>query len=243
MEEETKNTTLATAEKELETALANYSAALAAAPRAANNALPSSTLTGIINLVNQAKSAFAPYGNTLTPAERKRLVGIGYKNLGFIERAYASAVANPTLVPSYLKIETFKMDVEDFTRKRNLAEILEQFQFQVTDAMFVASDVAYHDALSYYSSIKEAARRHVPGAEAAYNALKDFFKRSKSTSAEPTEAEIERDVRSLLHGAKDGRIVIENEKPVVSKGKHRVVDEVHSERIALKEGLNANVRE
>jgi hypothetical protein len=243
MEEEAKNTTLAAAEKELEASLAKYSAALAAAPKAMNNALPDSTLRGIINLINQAKSAFAPYGDTLTPAERKRLIGIGYKNLGFIERAYASAVANPTLVPRYLKIETFKMDVEDFARKRNLAEILEQFHFQVTDAMYVASDIAYRDALSYYNAIKEAARQHVPGAEAAYNALKDFFKNSKQTSANATEAEIERDVRSLIHGTKDGRIVIENQKPVVSKGKHRVVDEVHSERIALKEDLEADVKE
>jgi hypothetical protein len=243
MEEGTKSTRLAAAEKELETALTNYSEALDAETKSMNSALPSSTLTGIINLINQAKSAFAPYGNTLTPAERKRLIGIGFKNLGFIERAYASAVANPTLVPRYLKIETFKMDVEDFARKRNLVEILEQFQFQVTDAMFVASDVAYRDALSYYNGIKEAARQRVPGAEAVYNALKDFFKHAKPTSTNSTEAEIERDVRSLLHGAKDGRIVIENEKPVVSEGKHRVVDEVHSERIALKEGLNTNVEE
>jgi hypothetical protein len=109
--------------------------------------------------------------------------------------------------------------------------------------MLVASDVAYHNALSYYNAVKEAARQRVPGAEAAYNALKDYFKRARHASNEPTEAEIERDVRSLLHGTKDGRIVIENEQPVVSGGEHRVVDEVHSQHTALKEDLEEKVKE
>ena len=50
-----------------------------------------------------------------------------------------------------------------------------------------------------------------------------------------TEPEVERDVKALLHGTKDGKIVIENEKPHLVGGKHVVVDETHKSRESFKE--------
>jgi hypothetical protein len=242
MANETKSTTLAAAEKELEAAIAKYAAAVEAEPQAQSAFFPESTMEAIINLINQSKIAFAPYDHSLAPADRKRLIGTRLKNLGFIRQAYINATANPLLVPPYLKIETFKTGIDDFSRKRNLDTVLKQFELQVSDSMLVASDVAYHNALGYYNAVKEATRLRVSGAEAAYNVLKDYFKRNRQASGKPTESEIERDVRSLLHGTKSGRIVIENEQPVVSGGEHRVVDEVHSHHIAFKEDLEEKVK-
>jgi hypothetical protein len=53
--------------------------------------------------------------------------------------------------------------------------------------------------------------------------------RSKTahSGSEPTEKQIERDVRGLLHGTKEGKIVIENENPSKSGGVRRVVDRTH----------------
>jgi hypothetical protein len=50
---------------------------------------------------------------------------------------------------------------------------------------------------------------------------------SRSSAAEPTEKQIERDVRGLLSGTKEGRVTIENENPDTSGGHRHVVDEVH----------------
>jgi hypothetical protein len=243
MENVTEQTATAVAEQELEAAIEKLDAALKAENRNAGDPLPDSTMRAIINFISQAKSYFAPYDNPLTPTDRKRLIGTGYKSFGFIEQAYANAAVNPTLVPSYLNINTFKTDIDDFSRKRNLDEIVKQFELQLSDSTFAASDKAYHDAVEYYNAVKEAARQHVTGAEAAYNALKDYFKRSKHVSTEPTEAEIERDVRSLLHGTKEGRVVIENENPVVSGGERKVTDEVHSGHAAFKEDLEGTAKE
>jgi hypothetical protein len=241
--EKTK-TSLATAEKELEAAVKNYASALDAEMKNSRAVFPDSTMRAIINFINQAKGYFAPFDHPLTYVERRRLIGSGFKNFGFIEQTYANAVANPSLVPAYLNIATFKEEIDDFTGKRNLDDILKQFELQVSDSMLVASDVAYHDALIYYNAVKEAARQHVPGAEAAYNALKDYFKSHGRTKimGEPTEAEVERDVRALLRGTKDDKIVIENERLSVSGGEHKVVDEVYSERVAVRKGLNEVVK-
>jgi hypothetical protein len=172
-------------------------------------------------------------------------VGGGIKNLGFIETAYESASANPQFIPPYLNMTEYGDAVQDFTRKRTLFTTLQQFVQQVSDSMLLASDAAYRDALEYYNSIKDAARQRVPGAEAEYKLLSKYFKKSKSSkdSNAPTEAQIERDVRSLLHGTKEGRIVVENENPDLSGGKRKLVDETHSEHAAVKTVTEADEKE
>jgi hypothetical protein len=203
------------------------------------------TLQEITDLIHCAEACFAPFANTFTPKDRTRLVGGGIKNLGFIETAYESASANPQFVPPYLNMSEYRGAVQDFTRKRTLFTLIQQFAQQVSDSMLLASDAAYRNALEYYNSVKEAARQRIPGAEAEYKLLSKYFKKSKPSKDgnAPTEAQIERDVRSLLHGTKEGRIVVENENPDLSGGKRRLVDETHSEHAAIKTVTEANEKE
>jgi hypothetical protein len=201
------------------------------------------TLQEITDLIHCAEACFAPFANTFTPKDRTRLVGGGIKNLGFIETAYESASANPQFVPPYLNMSDYIDAIQDFTNKRTLLLLIQQFAQQVSDSMLLASDAAYRDALEYYNSIKEASRQRVPGAEAEYKLLSKYFKKSKPSKDTPTEAQIERDVRSLLHGTKEGRIVVENENPDLSGGKRRLVDETHSEHAAVKTVTEADEKE
>ncbi|MDR1631564.1 MAG: hypothetical protein LBR97_01545 [Dysgonamonadaceae bacterium] len=202
----------------------------------AGNAINPLTLDEIVELIHDAEFLFKPFANTFTPKDRTRLVGGGIKNLGFIETAHESALNNPQFIPPYLNMAEYNESILDFTRKRTLFTLLQQFAQQVSDSMLLASDASYHDALEYYNSVKEAARQRVPGAEAEYKLLSKYFKKSKPSKDgnAPTEAQIERDVRSLLHGTKEGRIVVENENPDLSGGKRKLVDETHSERAAAK---------
>ena len=64
--------------------------------------------------------------------------------------------------------------------------------------------------------------------------LQPYFKRPHKMSAEPTEKQLEKDIHSLLHGTKDGKIVIENERPTVSKGKRVIVDETQKRKGGFK---------
>jgi hypothetical protein len=91
-------------------------------------------------------------------------------------------------------------------------------------------DIAeFRDALDFYNYVKGAARQRVNGTEPVYALLKPYFKQSRPGAAEPTEQQIERDVRGLLSGTKEGRVTIENENPDTS-GRRHVLDEVHPAR-------------
>jgi len=50
---------------------------------------------------------------------------------------------------------------------------------------------------------------------------------------------VERDLKALLHGKKDGEIIIRNERPHLVGGKHEIIDDVHSGRTAVKEVIQA----
>jgi hypothetical protein len=203
------------------------------------------TLQEITDLIHCAEACFAPFANTFTPKDRSRLVGGGIKNLGFIETAYESASANPQFVPPYLNMSDYIGAIQDFTNKRTLLLLVQQFTQQISDSMLLASDAAYRDSLEYYTSVKESAHQRVPGAEAEYALLSKYFKKSKPAKDgnAPTESQIERDVRSLLYGTKEGCIVVENENPDLSGGKRKLVDETHSEHAAVKTVTEADEKE
>jgi hypothetical protein len=141
--------------------------------------------------------------------------------------AYTQAQANPALIPGYMDMVEFKEAMEDMERKRVLLTLTEQFGKTISDSMLADSDSAFHDALDFYNYVKNAARQRVSGAEPVYALLKPYFKRAKPSAAEPTEKQIERDVKGLLSGSKEGRVTIENENPDRSGGHRHVLDEVH----------------
>ena len=92
-------------------------------------------------------------------------------------------------------------------------------------AGFQAADVVYTDALEFYASAREAAKRRVDAAETIHNDLESFFKHKKAEGEKPTEKKLKSDLNALLHGKRDGKIVIENVKPKLIGGKHKVIDE------------------
>jgi hypothetical protein len=96
--------------------------------------------------------------------------------------------------------------------------------------MLIESDVHYRRALRIYDSLQEQTRSRVLGGEPLFEALRTFFKRRKRNKGEPTEQQIEKDVKKLVKGKADGEIIIKNESPRASGGRRTVVDNVRKGR-------------
>jgi hypothetical protein len=97
--------------------------------------------------------------------------------------------------------------------------------------------------LRIYGSLQEQTKSKVPGAEPLYNALRTFFNRRRREGDEPTEMELERDIKRLVHGKEDGEIIIKNETPHITGGFHQVIDSVHTGRSAFKETEEGEAKE
>jgi hypothetical protein len=217
-----------------------------AAPKGDDKALlPPSELTDILGELDALRDRFIEISpNTaLSDKDRQRLLGSGVRRYGFIDKVSDIASENGAFIPPYLDLTELKKLIRQIEDLRNISALLQQMLRINTDNLLLTGDEAYRLALMYYNSVKDAYKRRVPGAEALFKILELYFKRSRNASEEPTEPELERDVKALLHGKKEGRIVIENERPAAQGGKHFVSDDVHSGHAAFKETVGAEIKE
>ena len=190
------------------------------------------TLKAITDKITQALSALSDIAPdpALTLAERHRLNGSGVRRLGFITKIFETAVLRPEFIPPFYDVEVMENLSFNIEYLRNIRSLALTVDRMANDALLLSGDESFRQSLMYYNSVRDAARRNVPGAQELFKILELFFRRGKMADSEPTEPEIERDVRALLHGHKDGKIVIENERPHLTDGKHVVVDETHKDR-------------
>lgn len=152
--------------------------------------IPAETLAQAVGLAEELLTLLSPYFLSLTPDQRKSMLKMGDKTLGFVEKAAEFAAGNPSLCPPYLNLEDFKIDVDDAIGLRGLLNKLQQLTYGTDDTMMVAGGEAYNAALVFYASVKGAAKQNVPGAKAVYEELRKRFPgRGKAQSNQEVETE------------------------------------------------------
>jgi len=216
--------------------------------RPPNNPDIPQTLIDMLNHdLNAIKEMLDTFAQHLRALDRMRLNGVGIKKLGFIERAYELALENTEFLPHYLTIERFGADLQYFMDFRSLTDVTAQLREQFWNITIKSADIAYTDALEFYSSVREAAKRRVDAAETLYAALSPFFKRhrmeNEDGTAAPTKKQALRDFKGLESGKHDGILVIENQKPQMTGGKRKIIDEKFSDSAKFKESEEGKIEE
>lgn len=198
-----------------------------------NPAMPKEIIARLAQTFNSAKKELEEYAAHLRSQDRRRLNGVGIKKQGFIERVFAFAEDNPEFLPHYLSLEKFREDGEYFLGFRNLTDELDQLRELAWNVTTLSSKGWYRDSLDYYASVKEAAKRRIDPAESIYKALGPFFGRpsKKDADGKPalTKKKALRDAKAVADGKKNGVVMIENQKPHLEGGVHKVIDEVVGE--------------
>jgi hypothetical protein len=149
--------------------------------RSGNPAVPMEYVNTLSGVLSEIKTRLEGYAAHLRALDRRRLNGVGIKKQGFIERAFALTVENPEFLPHYLTLGKFREDGKYFTGIRSLLDLSRQIEELLWNIAIEASDVWYTDALEFYASAREAAKRRVDAAESVHNELAVFFK-SRGTS-------------------------------------------------------------
>jgi hypothetical protein len=200
-------------------------------------------IDGITNNVLTLITELNSYAANLRALDRQRHNGVGLKREGFIEAALRIATKFPQYYPHWLDTAKFQSDLALFNAVKSLVEVCRSLEEKAWNINVEASDMVYTDALEYYSQVQDAAERRIDSAESLYNELHSFFRHGKRPADDPTEAETERDARSLLKGRKDGKVVIENIKPKLTGGMHKVVDETFKNKAQFKESEEGRITE
>ena len=212
-----------------------------------NPDVPQTIIKTLNTTLNTLKEILDTFAQHLRSLDRMRLNGVGIKKLGFIEAAYELALENGEFLPHYLTIARFGKDIEYFTDFRALTNLTAQIKEQLWNITIQSADIAYTDALEFYASVREAAKRRVDAAETLYNELFPFFKSHGRRTANGEEVETEkqqlRDAKSLIHGKHDGKIVIENIRPKLTGGTRKIVDETFKDTAKFKDDVEGDITE
>jgi hypothetical protein len=212
-----------------------------------NPDMPQTIIDNLNQDFNSIKELLDNFSQHLRALDRMRLNGVGIKKLGFINRAYELALENGEFLPHYLTLERFGTDLQYFLDFRTLVDLVTQIREKLWNVTIQSADIAYTDALDFYASVREAAKRRVDAAETLHNILSPFFKGMGVRGEDGEEVETEkkelRDAKSLIHGKHDGKIVIENFKPQLSGGVHKVEDQTFKDTAKFKGSVDGEVKE
>jgi len=180
--------------------------------------------------------------NNLTPIQRRRKIGAGVRNYGFIEKVADLSEANPQYA-QFFDPNDLRNAIMNFDLCRNIAVQLQSFLRDVTNTMLIYSNEGFIMSSMFYNTIKEMSRRGDSTANSLFRTLQPFFKRPKRSTGPLTEKETEREMHALLHSKKDGKLIIENINPKLTGGVHKVVEEKLTDSEQFKETKNGEIKE
>jgi len=218
------------------------------AKRPPNNPdMPQTIIDNLNQDFNSILELLDNFSQHLRALDRMRLNGVGIKKLGFIERAYELALENGEFLPHYLTLERFGTDIQYFMDFRTLTDLVTQIREKLWNVTIQSADIAYTDALEFYAPVREAAKRRVDAAETLFNALSPFFKpqgkRKTEEGEEPTKKQALRDFKALEEGKHDGKLIIENEKPKLTGGSRKIIDETFKDSMKFKDNTEGEIQE
>jgi len=208
-----------------------------------NPEMPQTIINNLNQDFNSIKELLDSFSQHLRSLDRRRLNGVGIHKLGFINRAYELALENGEFLPHYLTLERFGTDIQYFVDFRTLVDLVTQIREKLWNITIQSADIAYTDALEFYASVREAAKRRVDAAETLHNALSVFFRHHRGETEQPTEKQELKDFKALQHGKHDGKLVIENIKPKMTGGKHKVIDETFKDTAKFKDDIEGDITE
>jgi len=191
----------------------------------------------LMDAINEVSDMLRGIAEQLNVLQGKNRVGKGFRNLGFVTAANNSANNNPEFLPSFMNLNVYNKVEEDFLFMRDAVERLNSISADALTSMNILGNETYDLSLAYYAFVRQLAMRtNNPQAESVFEYLRQFFRRRNMSNVEqPTEHQIERDIHALLHGKKDGEIVIKNESPHTTGGLHEVFDETHKAKEIIEE--------
>ena len=118
---------------------------------------------------------------------------MGDKTVAFVQKAYEYCCENPSLVPPFIDMAAFKVDVSALELLKSFYNPLTLVVEAIDDSILMSGSEAYQAALMFYGSMKTAAKSKVPNAESIYNNLFDRFSKkigAKNNVSQPQSGQV-----------------------------------------------------
>lgn len=110
---------------------------------------------------------------------------MGDSTLPFVQKCLDYCQSNPEFAPVYIDFNGLVGDMKVYNQLVPLYRLALQLENKLNDTTMEAGAESYISALSYYNSVKMAAKVDVPGAKAIYEDLKKRFAKEKTAAPVP----------------------------------------------------------
>ena len=137
--------------------------------------------------LDEIGTLLAPYHVVLSPPEKNAMVKIGNDYFEFLKLSHGLAVDCPGLFPAFMKASLFR---EEFFAIRELWTVnskIDQLKSNISDMEMLAGNYALDTAMTFYQTVKIAARRDIPGARVIFEELKPAFPCKRQRRLKPAE--------------------------------------------------------
>ncbi|SHL71424.1 hypothetical protein, partial [Hymenobacter psychrotolerans] len=104
-------------------------------------------------------------------------------SLPFIEKALDLAEQQPQFAPGYVDIPGLRLDLAAWQQLQRMARRLQPLATNLASTSVKLGSESYVTALAYYSSVQQAAKQGVSGAQDAVGTLKTRFEQSTAQKA------------------------------------------------------------
>ena len=147
-----------------------------------NFAIPEEAITQATQKLNEVAAILLPYLIALTPEERRTIPKMSDKTMPFVEKTIEYCETAPQFAPPYLDSKALVGDMKVTQQLTPLLRTAIALNDGLDDTVMEAGGESYVNALSYYNSVKQAAKMNVPGAKSIYDDLSKRFERAKNVS-------------------------------------------------------------
>lgn len=148
-------------------------------------AIPANDLADVIAKLKEINGLLKPYLVALTPDERKQIPKMSDKTQPFVEKVLDYAKSSPEFAPAYLSVDGLGIDLKTFHDLTSIMQVLQPLCENLGDTEMTSGSGAYTAALTYYNSVKQAAKMNVPSAKAIHEDLRKRFEKT-AAAAKPT---------------------------------------------------------
>ena len=149
--------------------------------------IPTADLAAAKAALQQVQSILAPYVIALTPEQRKTIPKMSDGTEPFVAKVIEYAADAPQFLPPFVNREEFDKDWQAISGLLPLLRLCTQIEDTLSDTSMMAGSEAYVSALSYYNSVKQAAKVNAPDAKAIYEDLRKRFERKSRSGNESPE--------------------------------------------------------
>lgn len=140
--------------------------------------------TAISAGLKSLKDTLGPILISLIPSEKRSMLSLGDKSISFVSKNLMYAEQKPEFIPSYLDLSEWKINMQARNDLTPYNAEIQELNSLLLDTIALCGNEAYLQALTYYNSVKQAAKNNVPGAKPIYEELKHQYPNHKKTKSE-----------------------------------------------------------